>query len=445
MGNQWQQLAGIAAEHGEATLARQAIDLFLEAAGGQVAAGYQKVGLLSRIGAFEDAYDMLCSLPDSVPDQVVNAYSRGALAGYIGRQDEARERLTEVVRQRPGLAQAWLPLAALVNFACELEWMDAIQAAGRQIEAAPPPQRALFYYALGKAYADRGEHALAISAFEHGAGLKKPQLDYSRARDKASAEDALRGYSRERIAAIAEGQSEDTARTLFVTGLPRSGTTLVEQILTSHSGVAGGGEINLLRLLAQEVGGASFPSIGEHVVDKGTAHAAQLWHHWMDERFGKQGRVVDKSLDTSRYLGLASALLPEAPIIWIRRDPLDCAWSCFRTNFHAGVDWSHDLEDIAFHFRLEDELVERWQDILGERLLVVPFEELVTEPEDWICRMLRHCDLEVEPQVFKPHENARTVATSSAIQVREPINRKGLGAAEPYREFLAPFLAAYSD
>ena len=255
----------------------------------------------------------------------------------------------------------------------------------------------------------------------------------------------MRGYDAEAIAGVAGQQREPTARTIFVSGLPRSGTTLVEQILTSHSAVSDGGEINRLPLLAREIGGAAFPALAGHVARHGAAGAARLWAHWMQERFPAAGRIVDKSMETSRFLGLAAAVLPEAPIVWLRRDPLDCAWSCFRTHFLAGVPWSHDLADIAFRFRLEEQLMARWEAILGDRLLVVPYEALVADPGSWIRRILGHCGLAEEPQVFAPHANPRPVATSSVMQVRRPINRAGVGSAEPYRRFLAPFLEAYGE
>jgi hypothetical protein len=163
----------------------------------------------------------------------------------------------------------------------------------------------------------------------------------------------------------------------------------------------------------------------------------------LHERFPMPGRIVDKTTDTSRKLGIAAAVLPEAPLIWLKRDPLDCAWSCFRTCFMAGIRWSNALDDMAYNFRLEDRLLAQWQRNLGDRLLVVPFEALVTEPELWIRTILAHCGLAEEPQVFAPHENRRAVATASAMQVRQPINRRGIGSAEPYREYLEPFVRAY--
>jgi hypothetical protein len=266
---------------------------------------------------------------------------------------------------------------------------------------------------------------------------------YSLEADRRNAAESIQGYGAEAIAALSREQTEPTGRTIFVTGLPRSGTSLVEQILTSHSEVADGGEVNRLLLLAMEIGGHAYPSLRRYADAQGAPEAARLFAHWMRDRFRGPGRIVDKSLTTTRLLGLAASVLPEAPLIWLTRDPLDCAWSCFRTFFQGTNPWSHDLAAMAAHFRIEDELLRHWQDVLGERLLVVPYEALVTEPERWIRRILAHCGLAEEPQAFAPHESARMVRTASMMQVRRPINRRAIGAAKPYREFMAPFIEAY--
>jgi len=443
MGPQWHQIAHIAAEQGELALSREAMECFVEASGGHPQARYQHAGLLARCGDFRQAYAVICALPGDLPDPAANAYSRGAAALPLGHLDEARLQLERVTRLRPDIGQAWLPLSTLVDFAEEPELAERMIATGRAVENVAPAARAAYSYALGKAYADLGEHALAFAAFAEGAKLKKTEQAYDRERDRAGARDAVSGYDAKGIDALACEQREPTGRSIFVTGLPRSGTTLVEQILTSHSAVSDGAEINRLRILSRDVGRTAYPALVAYVAKNGVAPAARLWAHWMNDRFPDPGRIVDKSMDTSRFLGLAAALLPEAPLIWMTRDPLDCAWSCFRTHFLAGVPWSYDLEDIAVHFQLEEQLLDRWQEILGERLLVVPYEALVADPPSWIGRIMAHCGLTEEPQVFAPHENPRTVTTSSVMQVRKPINRKPVGSAEPYREYLEPFLKAY--
>lgn len=445
LAGQWHQIARIAADQGEVGLSREAMERFVEASGNDPLARYQQAGLLAQSGLLPQAYEVLRTLPEDVPDPAINAYSRGAAALPLGDLDEARLRLERVTLLRPDLGQAWLPLSTLIDFAEEPELAARIVAAERSMEGSAPAAQAVYFHALGKAYDDLGERSLAFTAFARGNRLKRAGSAYDRARDRAEALEAVRGYDAKGIAAIAREQREPTGRSIFVTGLPRSGTTLVEQILASHSAVSDGAEINRLRILARDIGTTAYPELSRHVAVHGVASAAELWAHWLDDRFPGPGRVVDKSMDTSRFLGLAAALLPEAPLIWLTRDTLDCAWSCFRTHFLAGVPWSHDLEDIAFHFRIEEYLLAQWRDILGERLLVVPYEELVADSATWTRRILGHCGLEEEPGVFAPHENRRVVTTSSVMQVRQPISRKAVGSAEPYREFLTPFIEAYGD
>ncbi len=444
MGGQWDQLAILAANNGEIALARRAADRLVEDAGGGPAAQYRKAVVLAGIGAWGDADALLRSLPEDVPGLAANAYSRGIGALNLGRPEEAKPYLERVTELRPQAGSAWLALATSADLAREPALADRLIAAERAMEGAAPAEVIPYCYALGTAHAARGEHDRAFAAFARGAALMKATLAYDLDADRASAAQAIDGYTAERITRIAGLQREPTARTIFVGGLPRSGTTLVERILTSHSALAGGGETGRLSLLVAEIGGASHAALERHVEAHGVEGVTRLWHHWLAQLFAAPGRVVDKSVDTSRYLGLAAALLPEAPLVWLTRDPLDRAWSCSRTNFLGNaVPWSYDLEDIAAHFRVEDELLARWQEILGARLLVVPYEALVGEPEAWIRRILAHCGLGEEPAPFAPHESRRPVATASLVQVRRPINREGIGAAEPYRRFLQPFIDAY--
>jgi len=443
MGEQWQALADVALRNGEPQLARRAIDLFVLAQGGTPRAIYAKASVLERCGDFRAAYDLVRELPAGALDPAAHAYSWGTAALYLGKAAEAREQLKRAVSLRPQWGQAWLMLAQASDLDADPEIAEIIIAAERAFESVSSAQSAPYYYALGAALAARGDHAGAFAAFERGGRKTRTLAPYDAERDRRDAEDASRGYTAQRIAALGARQTEPTGDALFVTGLPRSGTTLVEQALSRHGTVSGGGESNLLFQLVRETRGQSFDRVEQYVADGGAASAARLWKHLLAQRFPAAQRVVDKSLNTTRFLGLAAAVLPAAPLVWMTRDPLDQAWSCFRTYFHGAQQWSNDLAAIAHHFRLEDELLRRWRDILGDRLLVVRYEELVDDFAGEMGRIAEHCGLALEPAMLSPQDNDRAVTTASVQQVRRPLNRAGIGAAAPYRDYLTPFAEAY--
>lgn len=442
MGSQWQALANIAAQNGEVTLAREAIDLFVDAQGRTPAAEFQKAALLMNVGAWHEAHSLLCTLPPDVPRPVANAHTRGAAALYAGEIDDAREQLALATELAPQSGSSWYLLSIAADLHEDRSLARRLVAAQPAIENSLPSESAAYYYALGRLHAGFEQRPLAAAAFQRAGRQMKTCQPYDSCADRKWAAEAIRGYSPERIADVARLQSEDTAQTIFVTGLPRSGTTLVAQILTSHSEVGEAAEIGRLGLLAQDIRGQSWQDLSRYLEAHDPAATARLWRHWIEERFPSSRRAVDKSVDASRFLGIAAAVLPDAPLIWIRRDPLDCAWSCFRTCFQ-GIPWTNDLADIALHFRLEDELLRRWEDLLGDRLLVVSYESLVENPGPWIDRILRHCGLEQERTPYAPHESARAIATPSVRQVRRPINGDSVRSAEPYRAFLEPFVEAY--
>jgi tetratricopeptide (TPR) repeat protein len=448
LGAHWRQAAELMLVSGELTLALRAIDAFVAAARGAARAQVEKVVVLTQAGRMGEAHRLMASLPDTEPDRAAHAYLLGNTAMLLGRVDEARDQLARAARLRPGWGPAWLTLAATGD-------LDSHRLEGRTLgerllaDAAaaarqPPADHARYQYARGKLLADRGEHDAAFAAYAEGADLLRRETPYSAEGNARIAAAAMTGFDGVLLERMAERQTRDTRRPIFVTGLPRSGTTLVEQILASHSTVTDGGELSCAHHMAVAAGGITGQALEHHLQTGGSLEAlGGLYLHLLDERFGNAGRVVDKSIDASRRLGLIASVLPDAPLIWMRRDPLDSAWSCFRTFFIHGVAWSYSLADIAHHFRLEDQLLTYWQDRLGGRLLVVPYADLIDDPKAWTRKLLVHCGLTEEAAVHAPHQTEREVRTASALQVRRPINRDGLGVAAPYRKHLQPFLDAY--
>lgn len=446
IGTHWHSISQLMQVSGELTLARRAIDAFVKEQGRSPQAMYAKVVLLTQSGRLGEAHDLLASLPKHVPDRAGHAYVLGNTAMTLGRTEEAREQLGIAVKERPGWGPAWLSLATSTNLAKDPVIGERLLADGPAAERQAPGDLARYCYALGKLHADRGEHEAAFAAFARGAKLLRGQTPYSLKGNTANAEQARTGYPDGFIEKLNARQTIPTSRPIFVTGLPRSGTTLVEQIVASHSTVADGGELNIIQHMAVAAGGVSGEAIQKYLAGGGSLEAlGGLYLHLLEERFGPEGRIVDKTIDVSRCMGLIATALPEAPLVWMRRDPLDNAWSAFRTFFIHGVAWSYDLVDIAHHFRLEDMMLEFWKGRLGDRLLVVPYADLVDAPEEWTRKLMKHCGLTEEAAVFTPHMTERVVATASAMQVRRPINRDGLAVAAPYREHLQPFVDAYYD
>jgi hypothetical protein len=305
---------------------------------------------------------------------------------------------------------------------------------------------ARFLYGLAKAWHDCGDYDRAFALYSQGAALRRMGEKWDPEALGRHADGMIRDFTPEAVARLQPSRSERPA--LFVNGLPRSGTTLVEQILVSHSQVAEGGEVNLLRAALIPTGDYSLA--GALRYEQRMAGRPDPWgalaksyFHMLEMRFRTAKLVVDKTLGQSHFMGLLLHMLPQARVIWMRRDPEDVALSCFRNFFSSQIPWSWSLEDIGRFFAIEDCLFAHWTQAFPERILVVPYESLARTPEEWIPRILAHAGLPDEPQVREFHATRRNVRTASVQQVRSPISTARIGQAEAYAAHLAPFRAAY--
>lgn len=445
LGGQWRTLADVMIHNGEVRLAREAIRRFVAIEGNSNAARFYEAVVLARTGSVEVAHAIVANLPRSFPDPASHAYIMGTIEAALGRWDAAKLRLLEAVAAKPDSGQAWLALVTIGRVERNGEIERCLSAAEAHMDAAPPMEQAQYRFARGKVFDDVGEPEQAFAEFDRGNALMRAERPYSRETDVRSAAEALRGFDRALIDRTAQTIAVPTDRVIFVTGSPRSGSTLVEQILVSHSAISHGEELTRFGILGGELKGFSGAALETAIGDgKSPTALSALYLHLVDQRFGPAGRVVDKTLDASRYLGLVAALLPDAPIVWMRRNRRDTALSCYRTYFFTGLEWSFDLTAIGQHFALEDMLLEQWQRMLGDRLLVVDYEALVSCPETVIPALLAHCGLDPEPQVFTPNLTERVVSTASVAQVREPINTRAVDASAAYAAQLAPFTESYA-
>ncbi len=443
LGDRWQSIARVMQTNGEYSAAHLAMARFA-AHRADPNARFAQAAMLAQTGQLEEAWKVMGSVPFGVPSVSGHHYIRGTIAVNLGHIEDAEKHLLAAIEAEPALGQAMLSLAAARKRKAGDPIGDRILSAEPRMEGAPPLERAHFHYAAGRVHFDRREPDEAFRHFSAGAELVRGWRSYDAAADARDAAECRQGFDRDFVDKINNLVTLDTSQPIFVTGLPRSGTTLVEQILVSHSAVSGGEELGRMGVVRRDLTSLSAKGLSDYLQAGGNADdLAALYLHLGQERFGKEGRFVDKALNTSRFTGLIAALLPHAPIVWLRRDPADCAFSAYRTYFINGLDWSWNLEDIATHFALEDQLFHHWSRMFPDRILAVDYQQLVQEPQAQIRRILAHCNLEEEPQVFRPHETQRVVSTASVMQVREPINTGAVGAAGAYRLHLAPFVDRY--
>lgn len=440
VGDRWAAFAEILAQHGEWTLALRAVRRHRAAAPDDRARWFGEAVMLARAGRNAEARACIVPLLEVSPQDTRLAHFMGALSSEAGLFDDARRYFGTVLDADPRLGQTWLELSAIHRFTQGDPLLDRLRRTAS--DAVPNAARAALCYALGKALDDIGDIDAAFAAFAQGAALVATERRYDAEADRAQADAVATAWDGVALPHF-DGAAGSTR--LFVTGLPRSGTTLVEHSLASHPAVAGGGELNLLSMIAREAGGVGPDALGGFArAGLGQGALTGLYDQLVGERFSPGVRVVDKTLDASRMLGLVATLMPDAPIVWLRRDPLDTAWSCFHTYFALGVPWSWSQETIAAHFAIEDRLFAFWQARLGSRLLCVDYEALVTDPAVWIPRIVAHAGLPQDPRTLAPHETERAVSTSSVAQVRRPISRSAIGSGDRYCRHLTRFLDAYS-
>lgn len=428
VGDRWSLFADTLAQHGEWALALRSMERYLAVAPADPRRQFANAVMLARAGRHGEARSQAATLVAASPGNAAYRHFAGSLASEAGAFDEAQHHFLAAIATTPASGQTWLELSAIHTFTIGDPFFDRLRYAaasgGGFVTSAP------LLYALGKALDDVGEFDDAFDTFAAGAALVAAERTYDIIKDRRSAAAMVEGWDH-----IVLPPPDPTPKdsSIFVTGLPRSGTTLVEQILASHPAIAGGGELNLLSIIVREAGGTDPRILADGAA---TRQLASLYNRLCAERFGVGAQIVDKSLDIGRMVGFVAAILPSAPIIWVRRRAVDAAWSCFRTYFARGVPWSWSLSSIAEHFTVEDELFNFWQRRLGTRLLVVEYEALVSNPEVYIPQIVAHAGLSHNPLTLKPHVAKRHVLTSSVAQVRQPIHTGAICSANSYKHRL---------
>jgi tetratricopeptide (TPR) repeat protein len=402
------------------------------------------------LGQYEPAiavYRRLLATPPESPDLHM---ALGHSLKSVARQKEAIECYQAAAALRAGFGDAWWSLANLKTYRFSQDEIASM----RSEEAAPgahPVDRYHLCFALGKAYEDKKDYAESWQFYERGNALKRAESLYHPEIAETNTSRQIEVCS-EKFFAERAGVGVPDPDPIFILGLPRSGSTLIEQILASHSQVEGTQELPDIPRIVLEMNGprsdpdnprypgalVNFPRAEFHSLGK--RYMADTRPHRGDRPF-----FIDKMPNNFRHIGLIHLMLPNAKIIDVRREPMACCFSNLKQLFASGQEFTYSIEDIARYYRTYLELMRHWDNVLPGRVLRVCYEDVVEDLEGNVRRILEFCSLEFEPACIEFYKTERSVRTASSEQVRQPIFREGLLQWRNYETWLGPLKNALGD
>jgi tetratricopeptide (TPR) repeat protein len=392
-----------------------------------------------------EAYEQAARLK---PEEVQLRMSIGHIHKTLGRRDESEAAYKAALAMDPGVAEAYWSLADLKNYTfsdAEIAAMQHLLANGK-IERSNSAQ---LCFALGKALEQRHQYADAFAYYARGNTLRRVDAPFDIEHfERRTAR--IRAFFDTAFFAKCAGGGDPSTAPIFIVGLPRSGSTLVEQILASHSRVEGTMELpNIITITHQfDDMVASRDGYPETVGTAPVGLFAALGGRYLAEtaplRAGRE-HFTDKLPNNFSHVGLIHAILPHAIIIDARRHPMDCCFSTFKQHFAEGQTFSYDLDDLGRYYRCYLSLMDHWDVVLPGKVLHLQYEDLVRDPEANIRLLLDHCRLSFEAACLSFHQTRRSVRTASAEQVRQPIYTSGVGHWRHFEEELEPLRRALGD
>ena len=358
-------------------------------------------------------------------------------AGVLSQEgdlDAARHHFTRAVELDPTYAQAYSGLAQNMKGSPDDGVLEAIEA---QVKGQGPSRddKVLLHFAAGKLADDRGEFDRAFDHFERANAWK--QARYDRAEVSQTAERSIEVFTPE-FFAERKGWGSDDQRPVFIIGMPRSGTTLLEQVLARHPEVIGAGELPFVSRIVQAIPGGSYPTSVEALAAPDIAQLAAQYSAQLDSLAPGAARVTDKQPGNFLFAGMIALLFPGARVLHCRRHPVDTALSCFFQNFNGGQNYSFALDDLVHFTRRYQALMAHWSDVLSTPMLDVAYEGLVTEPERTAREVVAFCGLEWDDACLDHTGATTTVQTASRWQVRQPVYTSSVERWRRYEAHLGP-------
>ena len=390
--------------------------------------------------AFERA---LARSPDH-PDALIGL---GLAYGDTGRFEAAGRCYRRVIDRRPDRPQVWLDYSKTRRFGpADTREIEEAETVATRLDArsAPGPKCGDVHFALGKMYDDLGEYDLAFQHFRCGNEILKRHVPSDPRGPERLAEDLEAGFGEAWFDRV-RGWGNPSPRPIFIVGMPRSGTSLVEQILASHPEVHGAGELIRIPNLAQGLlagRGLALPAAAAAVEREDLEAAARDYLGYVGARAGAAARTTDKLPENYHHLGLIAAMLPNARIVHVARDPMDVCLSNYLVRFRQGHAWSYDFGSLAREYRACERLMGHWRAVLPSPMHEQAYESLVASPESESRRLVEFCGLDWDERCLDFHLTERSVHTASSWQVRQPVYRRSVARWRNYERCLGPLREA---
>lgn len=407
-----------------------------------------KAAILNALGEFDAALAIYEKLLKDTPRHAGTWMSYGHVLKTVGRTEEGVEAYKRSIALEPRMGVSYFSLANLKTFKFSAEELAQMEAQLKRDDLTTN-DRVHLLYALGKAHEDAKQIEPAFQRYAEGAKLYRSTSDYDPARLTSLVEASERLFTPEFFAERPGGCDAQDA--IFIVGLPRAGSTLLEQILASHSMVEGTMELGDLNAIAFGLGGEGasealyidqLPGLD---ADQRKAFGETYLRTTRIQRKEGKPLFINKMPNDFRHVGLIQLILPNAKIIDARRHPMACGWSCYKQHFAMGQHFTYDLAELGRYYRDYVRLMAHYDDVLPGRVHRVIHEDLVHDPEPHIRKLLDYCGLPFEEACLKPHETERAVRTASSEQVRQPISAKGLDSWKPYEPYLDALKTALGD
>jgi tetratricopeptide (TPR) repeat protein len=402
-----------------------------------------KAAALGRLGGYEEAIGIYEAVLARFPDQPKVWMSYGHVLKTVGRQADSVAAYRRAIEAAPSLGEAWWSLANLKTVKLGDADIVAMEAAlaGERIAA---EDRFHLHFALGKAQEDAGRVEEAFGHYVQGNRLRRALIAYD-GQDIANHVRRSKALFTPAFMAKREGQGCPAPDPIFILGMPRAGSTLIEQILASHSAIEGTMELPDIPSLVKRLAGAEslYP---ECLAGMEPAALADLGAEYLErtrpQRKTAKPFFIDKMPNNWAHVGLIRLILPNARIIDARRHPLGCCFSNFKQHFARGQGFSYDLGELGRYYAGYVELMRHFDEVQPGRVRRVLYEGMIGDPEGQVRGLLEWLGLPFEDSCMRFHENERAVRTASSEQVRRPINRDGLDQWQPFEPWLGPLKAA---